>query len=299
LKILFDNADFSSSSGPNSFARKLAGEFIKRKHAVNENIDSDIQLSFIMSSQDIGIPIIQRLDGIYFNSDQDWKSLNAQIKQTYDIAAGVIFQSNFNKSLSERYFGEKPLSVVINNGADLDVIKKIAPLVHPVIDRFENVWSCASSWRPHKRLKENVRYFLEFSKPNDCLVIAGANPDYDAQHERIFYAGNLEWDQLISLYKRSKYFIHLALMDHCPNVVVDARAAGCKIICSSSGGTKEIAGINSVIVQDMEWDFKPFKLYEPPALDFSLGCPLPEIVKSIDIKDVADSYLLFFKEFLK
>ena len=130
-------------------------------------------------------------------------------------------------------------------------------------------------------------------------MIAGANPDYDAQHERIFYAGNLEWDQLISLYKRSKYFIHLALMDHCPNVVVDARAAGCKIICSSSGGTKEIAGINSVIVQDMEWDFKPFKLYEPPTLDFSLGCPLPEIVKSIDIKDVADSYLLFFKEFLK
>ena len=131
------------------------------------------------------------------------------------------------------------------------------------------------------------------------MVIAGSNPDYEIKHERVFYVGNLEWEQLISLYKRSKYFIHLALMDHCPNVVVDARAAGCKIVCSSSGGTKEIAGINSVIVKDMEWDFVPFRLYQPPELDFGALCEPPQIEKSIDIKDVADSYLSFFEEFLK
>ena len=299
MKILFDNADFGSSSGPNSFARKLAEELIKRKHSVNESLKSDIQLSFIMASQDLGMPIIQRLDGIYFNSEQDWKSLNEPIKKTYDISSGVIFQSNFNKQLSEKYFGEKTLSKVINNGTDLSLIEKIAPLSHPAIDGFENVWSCASSWRPHKRLKDNVRYFLECSGEKDCLVIAGSNPDYEIQHERVFYVGNLEWEQLISLYKRSKYFIHLALMDHCPNVVVDARAAGCKIVCSSSGGTKEIAGINSVIVKDMEWDFVPFRLYQPPELDFGALCEPPQIEKSIDIKDVADSYLSFFEEFLK
>ena len=299
MKILFDNADFGSSSGPNSFARKLAEELIKRKHSVNESLKSDIQLSFIMASQDLGMPIIQRLDGIYFNSEQDWKSLNEPIKKTYDISSGVIFQSNFNKQLSEKYFGEKILSTVINNGTDLSLIEKITPLSHPAIDGFENVWSCASSWRPHTRLKDNVRYFLECAGEKDCLVIAGSNPDYEIQHERVFYVGNLEWEQLISLYKRSKYFIHLALMDHCPNVVVDARAAGCKIVCSSSGGTKEIAGINSVIVKDMEWDFVPFRLYQPPELDFGALCEPPQIEKSIDIKDVADSYLSFFEEFLK
>jgi len=299
LKILFDNADFGSSSGPNSFARKLAEELIKRKHSVNEALKPDIQLSFIMASQDLGMPIIQRLDGIYFNSEQDWKSLNEPIKKTYDISSGVIFQSNFNKQLSEKYFGEKILSTVINNGTDLSLIEKITPLSHPAIDGFENVWSCASSWRPHKRLKDNVRYFLECAGEKDCLVIAGSNPDYEIKHERVFYVGNLEWEQLISLYKRSKYFIHLALMDHCPNVVVDARAAGCKIVCSSSGGTKEIAGINSVIVKDMEWDFVPFRLYQPPELDFGALCEPPQIEKSIDIKDVADSYLSFFEEFLK
>ena len=112
MKILFDNADFNSSSGPNSFARKLAGEFIKRNHAVNETVDSDIQLSFIMASQDIGIPVIQRLDGIYFNSAQDWKSLNAQIKKSYDIAAGVIFQLLINSKM----FGLVLLHGVLTRG---------------------------------------------------------------------------------------------------------------------------------------------------------------------------------------
>ena len=38
---------------------------------------------------------------------------------------------------------------------------------------------------------------------------------------------------LLSLYKRSKYFIHLAWLDHCPNVVVDARASGLIVIGST------------------------------------------------------------------
>jgi len=177
------------------------------------------------------------------------------------------------------------------------LISKIPALNDPQLDKFENVWSCASSWRPHKRLEENIRYFLEHSKEKDCLIIAGNNPDYEINHDRIFYVGNLEWPQLISLYKKSNYFLHLALMDHCPNVVVDARASGCQIICSSSGGTKEIAGDNSVIIQDMEWDFLPFKLYDPPKLDFSKKAK-QEFQCSVDIKDVGQKYEDFFREII-
>jgi hypothetical protein len=51
-------------------------------------------------------------------------------------------------------------------------------------------------------------------------------------------------------------------------VVVDARACGCIIVCSSAGGTKEIAGSNAIIIEEEEWDFRPIALYEPPKLDF-------------------------------
>jgi glycosyltransferase involved in cell wall biosynthesis len=297
LKIYFDNVNFQSNSGPNSFGLKLAKELEKKGYRINKDESPDVQLSFIQATRKIA-PLIQRLDGIYFNAEQDWKAQNKSIQLTYKSAEGVIYQSNFNKVLTEKYFGSKDKSAVIHNGTDFEKIKKIVPLENELINNFENVWSCASSWRPHKRLSENIRYFLEHSGENDCLVIAGSNPDCEISHDRIFYAGNLNWDQLISLYKKSKYFIHLALLDHCPNVVVDARASGCQIICSSSGGTKEIAGDNSVIIQDMEWDYLPFKLYDPPGLDFSKKAK-QEFQCSVDIKDVSSKYLNFFKEVVR
>ena len=141
----------------------------------------------------------------------------------------------------------------------------------PVINfnRYENLWTCASSWRPHKRLSENIEYFLEHSGDKDGLMIAGDVSYSDRKiHERIHYLGNLNQEQLISLYKKTNFFIHLAWLDHCPNVVVDARSCGCKIICSSTGGTKEIAGEDAIIIQEDDWDFSPVELYKPPKINF-------------------------------
>ena len=56
---------------------------------------------------------------------------------------------------------------------DFEEINHIKALQHDIIDNFENVWMCASHWRPHKRLNENIRYYLEHKKQNDCLLICG------------------------------------------------------------------------------------------------------------------------------
>ena len=297
MNFFFDNVDFKSSSGPNNFACKLANYFSSLGHGINDSSSPDIQLAFITATTRLA-PIIQRLDGIYFNSEQDWKKLNEPIRQTYEIADGVIFQSHFNQKLTTHYFGKKDNSAIIHNGTDVSVINKISPLQNTDIDKFEHVWCCASSWRPHKRLSENVRYFLEHSNEKDCLIIAGSNPDCTVEHERIFYVGHLEWPQLISLYKRCQFFIHLALMDHCPNVVIDARASGCKIICTNSGGTKEIAGLDAVIVKDMEWNFLPFQLYNPPLLDFT-SITTNSYDHVCNINNVGKKYLNFMRNILK
>ena len=292
MKVLIDNVNLDSNSGPNGFAGKLLKPLenmgIDVSWKLDKNFLPDVQLSFIMSHYKFA-PIVQRLDGIYFNSKQDFESLNSPIKATYLDAESVIFQSNFNKTLTEKWFGKKESSFVIHNGTPLDEIEAISPIKHQLTDSFENVWCCASSWRPHKRLSENVRYFLEHSGENDCLIIAGENPDFKCEDPRVFYAGNLDWKTLISLFKRSKYFIHLSWLDHCPNVVVDARAAGCHIVCSSAGGTSEICGSNSTVIKEDDWDFSPVELYSPPPMDFS------KIVKSkkdidISIERAAEEY---------
>ena len=50
---------------------------------------------------------------------------------------------------------------------------------------------------------------------------------------------------------------------------MDARASGCKIVCSSAGGTKEIAGLDAIVIKEEEWDMEPVDLYNPPKMNFS------------------------------
>ena len=300
MKIFLENVNLNSSSGPNSFAQKLIPRLQAKGHTINRPTDADVALCFIETANPyLGYPRIQRMDGIYFNSAQPWEAQNQNIKRTYNMSEGIVFQSNFNKELITRYFGEHPNTTVIHNGANTDEIREILPVKFGINEhQYENIWCCASSWRPHKRLDENIRYFLEHKGDKDLLVIAG-DVAQKFQHPDIVYYGNLTQKQLYCLYVSSKYFLHLAYLDHCPNVVVDARVSGCQIICSSTGGTKEIAGLDAIVIEEEEWDWKPTKLYEPPKMDFNKKIKNKWDADSIDIKFVADRYEKFMKEACK
>ena len=287
MRIFLDNVDLSSNSGPNSFGKKLFLE-LKKRHTFTYD-SPDVQLSFININKKISENITLRLDGVYFNTRQNWESMNESIKKSYFSSKNVIAQTNFDKKLIQEFLGKHKDIHVIHNGVDQSSIDIIEPLKNEQLNKFKNVWTCASTWRPHKRLQTNIKYFLEHKADDDCLVVAGANPDYQVDEPNIFYVGDLQWHQLISLYKRSKFFVHLAWLDHCPNVVVDARASGCHIIISSSGGTKEIAGDNCTVIQENEWNFSPIDLYSPPDIDFSKKT-VNNILTSIDIKEVAMEY---------
>jgi len=294
MNIHLENVSLQSTSGPNHFATKLVKQFEELGVSADHNLTPDVRLCFIEAHKDFtdGVPLFQRLDGIYFNTAQNYEQQNSNIKKTYDISDGVIFQSRFNKELITKYFGEHKNSIIIHNGADLNYIDQYSALENKLLDKFDNVWCCASSWRPHKRLNENIRYFLEHSNEKDCLVIAGDSELPVFRNERVLYVGKATIPQLISLYKRSKCFIHLAWLDHCPNVVVDARASGCQIVCSSAGGTKEIAGLDAIVVEEDEWNFEPVKLYEPPDLDFGRKTSNSWDV-DVDISTVAKKYKNF------
>lgn len=274
MRIWIDGADPSSRSGPNGFARKLSSALTDRGHAVTfvrgDAASSDARIVFIQGEHS-ETPTALRLDGIYFNTRQDWERQNAPIRRSYDAADLIIHQTDFDKRLIESYFGEHRAATVIRNAGEPNQTMEVPPLVHPALDSFAQTWVSASSWRPHKRLSENIRYFREFSGERDCLVVAGSvNEDLSGVSlDRVLFAGDLDQRTLTSLYRRSSRLIHLAWLDHCPNVVVDARAAGCRIVCASSGGTEEVAGPDAIVVQEEEWDLLPIDLYSPPRLDFT------------------------------
>ena len=280
MKIFTHNFNPQSNSGPNKFSRTLLSRLISEKKVsiTNDNSEADVEFCIIQQQTHKVKPMVLRLDGIYFNSTQDFNQQNAPIRFSYNNADVVIFQSNFNKKLTETWFGPHKNGHVIHNAADPQIIN------HPDIIRLsekidwpwpedKEVWSCAASWRPHKRLKDNVRYFLEFAPKDAVFAIAGSLgldevKEYLAASNRIHYLGELSYPRLICLYRRSTTFVHLAYLDHCPNVVIDSQTAGCRIICSSTGGTHEVVD-DGIMILEESWDFKPCELYNPPQMNFS------------------------------
>lgn len=290
LRIQFENVDFSSRSGPNGFGLKLARQLLQMGHEIVSD-RQDVRLTFIQGANSFK-PNVLRLDGIYFNSAQDWSAMNAPIRRSYDFCSDVIVQSEFNKNLTQKYFGQKDNIHVVHNGTDFSAIEQIPPAFLGNGVTRDQVWMCASAWRPHKRLNENIQLFQRHAGPDDILLVAGSGATTDVRDGRVKIVGDLSWNQLISCMKSSRRFIHLAWLDHCPNVVVDANACGCQVICSSAGGTKEVSGKNSLIVQESEWDYEPTELYNPPKI---ASFDLIKNVFSVESVSIVDTALQYSK----
>ena len=106
----------------------------------------------------------------------------------------------------------------------------------------------------------------------------------------------------------SDFMIHLAWLDHCPNVVVEALMSSCPVICTNSGGTKELVKNNGIILDDSIWDWEPHNLYDPPKLDMNKCVERfkgQSNISSFDRTDdlhidiIADKYLDFFKRVME
>jgi glycosyltransferase involved in cell wall biosynthesis len=291
MRVKFENVDFNSRSGPNGFGLKLARQMIKDGHEV-VNLNQDVQLSFIQKFSNFN-PTVLRLDGIYFNSKQDWDSMNRPIKSSYLKSQEIVVQSHFDKELITRFFGTRDNIHVIHNGTDFDLIKQIPAARLPSNITRDNAWMCASAWRPHKRLADNIRLFQELSNKDSIMLVAGSNIDEslkDIKDERIKFIGDLSWDQMISCMKAVGNFVHLAWLDHCPNVVVDAKATGCVLHVTNSGGTCELADLNDKIYLDTSFDFDPIDLYDPPKINFNLLDTNLSSGKNLSIESVTAEY---------
>lgn len=296
MKVFTHNFDPTSNSGPNKFTRTLLSRLFKQgKISITNQEEADVEFCLIQQQLPKVKPMVLRLDGIWFNSDQEYNKQNAPIQYAYNNADAVVFQSEFNKKLTESWFGIHNNSYVIPNAADQKLISGINKhFWDDKLGKNTEVWCCASNWRPHKRLIENVRYFLEFA-PNEAIFAIAGGLGLDEAKElisldkRIKIMGELDYGSLLALYRKSSTFVHLSYLDHCPNVVVDAQASGCKIVCSSTGGTHEIVK-DGVMILEEEWDFKPCKLYSPPSLDFSKFEKIKKVKNNSFEKCVNDYY---------
>ena len=301
MKIHFSNVNFSSSTGPNTFGHRLASELSTRGYEiVNSNQKYDVFLCFIepTSAPDKNAKFIQRLDGIWFKPEE-FETHNKGIKYAYDNCDQVIWQSDFDKNMTQHWWGERKGSV-IHNGIKINEIKSLDPSLKIIKEKYKKIFVTSSSWHRQKRLKENITLFLSLKEKykDSCLIVLG-KPDYVIDHADIYYPGYLTHQQCLQVYNISDWMLHLAWLDHCPNVVVEAISQNCKVICTDSGGTKEIVKSNGIVIKEnIPYNFeltdydKPYELIIPE-LDLDDIEIKNEYLK---IESIADQYENIFKK---
>jgi len=299
MRLHFSNVNFSSNTGPNTFAYRLADGLTRRGYQiVDHNDEYDVFLCFIepASRPRGGSKFIQRLDGIWFKPDQ-YETHNRGIRWAYDNCHHVVWQSEFDKKMTEKWWGQKAGSV-IHNGISNEKID-ISPELLDLKRQSGRIFTCSANWHRQKRLKENIELFQKIAANNDRLIVLGSNPDYLVEDSRIIYAGSQPHNICLQIYAISDWFIHLAWIDHCPNVVVEALSQGCPVICTDSGGTQEIVKNNGhILKEDNQYLFQLCDYDKPPDINFDKFV-ISERIKVenyyLDIEKVCDKYEIIFK----
>lgn len=299
MRIYFDNCDLGGSrTGPNTFARRIAIELSKRGHVIADSTDYDVALVFIEKTAALNLskPYVHRIDGIWFKPNEI-QTKNRGIKSTYEKSTHVVYQSEFDRKMIQKWFGEKE-GTVISNGIEISEVE-ISPDIQELKKRYDKLFICSSNWHRQKRLRENIQLYLNLkSSMNEscCLIVLGNNPDFVVSNKDIFYTNeSIPHDICLQFYKAADWMIHLAWSDHCPNVVVEALSQGCPVICSETGGTKELVENDGIILKESyDYQFEAFDYENPPNIDLNQLKMLPDrpIVdrSRMDISKIAQEY---------
>lgn len=282
MKIHLDNVNMSSNSGPNSFGKRLAMGLIESGHEVElyDGKNSDVSIVFIEpTGRPLAKKVIQRLDGIWF-SPEEFETKNSSIKKLYHVADGVIWQSEFDRGMTTKWWGNPKNGTVIRNGINAPEIKKFQiPALEQIRQHYEMLFVCSANWHPQKRLMANIDLYkhLRSFYSSAALIVLGSNPIKVAD-PHIFYAGSQPHEVCLEIFSAANWMLHLAWLDHCPNTVVEALSQGTPVVCSEQGGTKELVQDFGVILKEKnEYNFELTNYDNPPILDLTqINKKLPE-----------------------
>lgn len=310
MKIHLDNVNMSSNSGPNSFGKRLAMALIESGHEVElyDGRKADVSIVFIEpSGRPLAKKVVQRLDGIWF-SPEEFETKNSSIKKLYQTADGVIWQSEFDKGMTTKWWGYPKKFEIIRNGINAPEIKKFQiPALEQMRQQYEMLFVCSANWHPQKRLMQNIELYKHLRNfySSAALIVLGSNPIKVAD-PHIFYAGSQPYEVCLEIFSAANWMLHLAWLDHCPNTVVESLSQGTPVICSEHGGTKELVqGYGVILKEEKQYNFELTNYDDPPKIDVSqIKNRLPNKNDlspcfDVSIQRALNDYLLFLESVLQ
>ena len=244
---------------------------------------------------------VLRLNPVHVDTNMHYKWLNAKKEKALRHSHGVIYQTVFSKKMCDAFIGKsRHLKTIIFNGADpqdYDVPAAQSEYTY-------NYLASTRTWINQKRLPDIVESFLKADIADSVLYVAGILVKYKYKHPRIKYLGDIDEKTLAGYLKLCNAMIHTTWIDACPNGVVESMVAGCPVIATNQGGTKEL-GVQTLI-EDKPWKFKAMNLNKTPKANINALAEaiikhkerLPVKSEHLYIDNIAEQYLRFFKEVL-
>lgn len=243
--------------GPATFMKNLRKYLLKRSYEFIDNQEnykeSDSIFFPISFNRNIlryfkrnNLPIIQRLDGVYYPSKHGLKYIyfNREIKVDYlKYSDFVIFQSEYSKTECFAILGEirEKKYKIIYNGAD----KSIFYPKNKEFNKNKIIFTTTGFYR-NKDMIEPVVLALDTikNKYNFELKIIGpvTNPEVKELIERnyITYLGVMDKEDIAKELQKTDILIHCQLNPACPNSVIESISCGVPVVGFDSGAMKEV-----------------------------------------------------------
>lgn len=202
--------------------------------------------------KDVPGPKIHRLDCPQV--DPKYQEGNKNLRFVRYLCDHTIYQSQFSKKLCESLLGPTPgrYSVILN-GWHLSE-------PHPEATN-DAVFFCAP-WRPTKRPKSSLTLAWRLADKGYPVYFLGMD---GPSHSNIIYVYGQNFST--SCYDRGGVFVHLSMIDACPNTVVEALCAGLPVVTTDSGGQVELVEDAGVIIPEKDRQTPPFDLFHETPVD--------------------------------
>jgi len=301
IGFCFDSTVKTAPDGKHQFLIRLSKQFRKMGITVdNKKPDVFLRLPRETPNKRAKLNVL-RVDGLIMNTRWNYKVKNRKILQSINQSDALVYQGKFCAQAYKKFLNVKgkPFAIIPNGASPEEFLER----------KPKNFFLTNSRWRPHKRLKPTIKCFLKALKKDlDADLIVTGKADYKPKHPRIKYIGWQDRKSIRKLLSQAIASMHLTWLDWCPNSMVEAIVSRCPVIYTISGGHHEIAKNSGIGVKDTYWNWDLIDLYNPPKInpdevaDAMIKLKTEKIEYPVndrlDIKNVADNYIKYFKKML-
>jgi glycosyltransferase involved in cell wall biosynthesis len=212
----------------------------------------------LLRARRLGLPIVQRLDGINWLHRRLHTGTRHFLRAEYGnrllallrarLVTHIVYQSEFVRGWWQRQFGpERVASTVIHNGVDLSVYTPDGPHERPT-DRFRLLLvegSLQGGYETGLETAITLAEQLASQFPLELMVAGKISPERQAVFQEksrvpIRWAGLLPAAQIPAL-DRSAHLLYSADINAaCPNSVIEALACGLPVAAFATGALAEL-----------------------------------------------------------